>query len=362
MARDDADLVRAARGGDRQAFAALIERQLPLLRATARRAAGNDRELAAEAVQEAVLTALRSLDRLRDDARFGAWLAGIGLNATRHLLRDGRRVLPVDGTELQAQPSDPDQALDDARAAARIRRAIAALPPGQREAVSLFYLDGLTHAEAAAHLGVPPGAVKARLHKARATLRTRLDPLWKEQFAMPDTDLVPMRVADVRRAAGGARHVVVLEEEAGERRLPIWIGPPEATAIAALLERIELPRPGPHHFAAALIQAAGATVREVRISRLADAVFYADVVLGDGAIVDARPSDAIALALTTDAPVRVDAAVLELTAATADAFKAEIGEYESSPDDRRVLAGETRQRLARQAEETRAMAARTARP
>jgi uncharacterized protein len=206
----------------------------------------------------------------------------------------------------------------------------------------------------------PPGAVKARLHKARATLRARLDPLWKEQFAMPDADLVPMRVTDVRRAGGGARHVVVLEEApAGDRRMPIWIGPPEATAIAALLERVELPRPGPHDFAAALVRAAGATVREVRISRLAEAIFYADVVLTDGATVDARPSDAIALALTTGAPVYVDAAVLERTTATAAAFENEIAEYESSPDDRRVLAGETRERLARQTQDTRAMAART---
>jgi uncharacterized protein len=261
-----------------------------------------------------VLTAMLSLDRLRADAKFGAWLAGIGLNATRHLLRDRRPPAPPPLVDDSATAPDLDAELDDARAAARIRRAIATLPPGQRDAVALFYLAGLTHAEAAEHLGVPAGAVKTRLHKARATLRRRLDPLWKEQFAMPDT-LVPMHVADVRRAGGGARHVLLLEADDG-RTLPIWVGPPEATAIAGLLEGVELPRPGPYDFAAALLGATGAAVNEVRISRLADAVFYADVVLGDGATIDARPSDAIALAVRTQSPIFVDDSVLDRAAIT----------------------------------------------
>src|SRR4051812_27864900 len=359
MPPDDLTLVRRARGGDRDAFATLVRRHSGLLRATCRSAAGGDADLAADAAQEAVLTAMLSIERLRDDAKFGAWLAGIGLNATRHLLRDRRSHPAPPLVEDVAAALDLDAELDDARTAARIRRAIAALPPGQRDAVALFYLAGLTHAEAAEHLGVPAGAVKPRLHKARATLRRRLDPLWKEQFAMPDT-LVPMRVADVRRAGGGERHVVLLEAEGEDRRtLPIWVGPPEATAIAGLLEGVELPRPGPYDFAAALLGATRAAVREVRISRLAEAVFYADVVLGDGATVDARPSDAIALALIAGAPLLVDAAVLERTERTADALADDIGEYERSAEDRRVLAAETRERLARQAEELRAVVRRT---
>jgi RNA polymerase sigma-70 factor (ECF subfamily) len=350
MPPDDAALVRRARSGDRAAFAQLVDRHAGLLRATTRRAAGGD-ELAADAAQEAVLTAMLSLDRLRDDAAFGPWLAGIGLNATRHLRRDRRAAAPLPA-ERPADSVDVDQVLDDERAAARIRRAIATLPEGQRDAVALFYLAGLTHAEAAEHLGVPAGAVKTRLHKARATLRRRLDPLWKEQYAMPDT-LVPMHVADVRRAAGGARHVVLLESDDGTQRLPIWVGPPEAVAIAGLLERVELPRPGPYDFAAALLAAGGDAVREVRISRLAGAVFYADVVLEGGATIDARPSDAISLALTAGAPLLADAEVLARTRESEAMYASEIEEFERSTEDRRVLAAETRERLARQAEELR---------
>jgi uncharacterized protein len=352
MPPDDATLVQRARDGDRDAFASLVARHGSLLRATTRRAAP-DSDLAADAAQEAVLTAMLSLDRLRDDAAFGPWLAGIGLNATRHLARERRHATAPGGDDRAAEDIDLDAALDEQRAAARIRRAIATLPPGQRDAVALFYLAGLTHAEAAAHLGVPPSAVKTRLHKARATLRRRLNPLWKEQFSM--SELVPMHVADVRRAAAGARHVLLLEEDEGGdgRTLPIWVGPPEASAIAGLLERVELPRPGPYDFAAALLGATNTTVREVRISRLADAVFYADVVLADGTAIDARPSDAIALALTAQAPLLVEAGVLAQTAEQAGTYADEIAEFEGSTEDRRVLAQETRERLARQAEELR---------
>ena len=104
--------------------------------------------------------------------------------------------------------------------AARVREAIAALPRGQREAVTLYYLAGLTQAEAATHLDIPPGAVKARLHKARAALRVRLEPLRRER-SMP----IEMQVTDVRRA--GDHHILMLE--GAGRDLMIWGARPRPT-------------------------------------------------------------------------------------------------------------------------------------
>ena len=189
-----------------------------------------------------------------------------------------------------------------------MRAAIAALPAGQRAAVALFHLGGLSHAEVAGRLGTRPGAVKTRLHKARGALRRELVDVHREEIAMPTA--VPMSVADVRRPTDRPeRHIVVLEEIGGERRLPIWIGTPEALSLVAALEEVELPRPGPYHFAQALLAAAGGALREVRVSRLADSVFYAIAVLADGSEVDARPSDALTLALVTGAPIAVEPAV-----------------------------------------------------
>jgi RNA polymerase sigma-70 factor (ECF subfamily) len=335
MSVADAVLVRRARGGDRDAFAALVARHHATLVRCCRRMVGGDR--AADAAQDAVVTALLSLDRLRDAERFGAWLVGIGLNACRAMLREPPAIV-ADG---DAAP-DPADVVAGREIAALVRGAIAELPRGQREAVTLYYLAGLTQAEAAAHLGIPPGAVKTRLHKARASLRTRLESLRKE-LELP----LQMQVVDVRRA--GERHILMLE--GGGRTLKIWVGVPEAISVAVLLENVELPRPGTHHLTAALLRAGGSTVREVRINRLAEHTFYADVVLDDGAAVDARPSDGIALALLTGAPILVAESVLAETEQIEPAWAEEHAAADASTDDRRVLADEARHRLAKLREE-----------
>jgi bifunctional DNase/RNase len=234
--------------------------------------------------------------------------------------------------------SDPHEAVEAAEVAARVRRAIAALPAGQREAVTLFYLAGLTQTEAAQHLGIPPGAVKTRLHKARAALRARLEPLRRERSMQ-----VEMQVADIRRA--GERHILMLA--GGGRELKIWIGAAEASAVAVLLEDVELPRPGTHHLTATLLAATGSSVTEVRITRLAESTFYAEVALANGTDVDARPSDAVTLALVTGAPILVDEAVLEQAERPDPEWADERAAAEASTEGREVLAAEVRERLSR---------------
>jgi RNA polymerase sigma factor (sigma-70 family) len=334
----DPDLVRRARGGDRDAFAALIERHYTVLVRSCRRMVGAQR--AADAAQDAVVTAMLSLDRLRRPEAFGSWLVGIGLNACRAQLRGSdplTRARQVRGSD-PLRVADPHESAVASEIGGRVRFAIDSLPKGQREAVTLFYLAGLTQAEAAEHLGIPPGAVKTRLHKARASLRARLEPLRKERSMQ-----VEMQVTDVRRA--GERHILMLE--GGGRELKIWIGAAEASAVAVLLEDVELPRPGTHHLTAALLGAAGASVREVRITRLAEQTFYGEVVLAGGTEVDARPSDAVTLALVTGTPILVDEGVLDQTAQPDPDWADEVTAADASTEDRRVLAAEVRERVSR---------------
>ena len=332
----DADLVRRARGGDRDAFATLIERHHAVLLRSCRRMVGA--QGAADAAQDAVVTAMLSLDRLRRPESFGAWLVGIGLNAGRAQLRGDSPLHTAAPRATADGRLSPLEVVEAAEVAARVRAAIAGLPAGQREAVALYYLAGLTQAEAAEHLGIPPGAVKTRLHKARASLRARLEPLREERSMQ-----IEMQVADVRRA--GERHILMLE--GGGRELMIWVGPPEAVAIAVLLEDVELPRPGTHHLTAALLRATDASVREVRITRLAESTFYAEIVLTDDSVVDARPSDAIALALVTGAPVVVDTAVLDQAERPDPEWADERAAADASTEGRQVLADEARERLSR---------------
>ncbi|MCW3066294.1 MAG: Bifunctional nuclease, partial [Solirubrobacterales bacterium] len=222
----------------------------------------------------------------------------------------------------------------------------AGLPSGQRAAAALFYLADFGHAEVADALGIPVTAVKTRLHKARAALRERLDDLRKETPTM--TDRIPVRVADVRRLAGGGhdRHVVILEALEGERRLPIWVGEPEGVALAVLVEEVEMPRPGTHRFASSLLRAAGGRLREVRVTRLLETMFYAQAVLEDGTEVDARPSDALALALVEGAPILVERAVLDEADRGEPELPAHLTDVLASQTDARVIADETRARIA----------------
>src|SRR5258708_32029226 len=200
---DDAALVGAARAGDRAAFAALIDRHWPLLAGCCRRMLGAG-ELVEEAVQESVVQALLGLDRLREPARFGPWLAGIGLNVCRHLVRErsSRAWSPESALDATADGSaDPQELAEAAEVVARARGAGAALPCGQRDAVTLHYLAGLSQRDAAAALGIEVGAGNGRLHKARLALRRRLVEFQEVPRMIVQTrpDGVEVRVADVLR-------------------------------------------------------------------------------------------------------------------------------------------------------------------
>jgi bifunctional DNase/RNase len=133
-----------------------------------------------------------------------------------------------------------------------------------------------------------------------------------------DRDFLDMPVTDVRRvpAPGQVHYVVLLQEADSGRRLPIWVGREAATEIALRLlgHGSQLARPLGSNLTTSLIQALGGSLREVRIDRLTQGTFHAAVVVDgpQGTVdVDARPSDALALALVVGAPVRADRQVVE---------------------------------------------------
>jgi hypothetical protein len=108
--------------------------------------------------------------------------------------------------------------------------------------------------------------------------------------------------------------VVLLREKEGERMLPIWIGPAEASAIAIALEDMEPQRPLTHDLLLSIIEGLRASVQKVVVTELKDSTFYARIFIrGEGGVatVDARPSDSVALALRARAPIFVANAVFE---------------------------------------------------
>jgi len=118
--------------------------------------------------------------------------------------------------------------------------------------------------------------------------------------------------------------VMILKEEQGERGLPIWIGLLEATAIASKLENIQFPRPMTHDLMKNILDQLGIKIPRIEICDLRDNTYYALITLdldGREIQVDARPSDAVALALRTGAEIYVHEEVLAKSQALAEEAK-----------------------------------------
>ncbi len=108
--------------------------------------------------------------------------------------------------------------------------------------------------------------------------------------------------------------VVILQELEGERVLPIWIGPGEASAIAMRLAEMNFSRPLTHDLLMAVLKGLGGTLERVVISRVSDSTYFAELVIdrdGDVVTIDARPSDSIAVALRSEARIFANDALLE---------------------------------------------------
>lgn len=115
--------------------------------------------------------------------------------------------------------------------------------------------------------------------------------------------MVELELVGVRVELPANQPIVLLKERDGSRYLPIWIGAPEATAIAFALQGVETPRPLTHDLFVATLAALRTSLKEVHVTRLAEGTFFAELHLereGEQTIVSARPSDAIALASRLD--------------------------------------------------------------
>jgi hypothetical protein len=127
-------------------------------------------------------------------------------------------------------------------------------------------------------------------------------------------DQVPMEIIGVRVELPTNTPILLLRERDGSRYLPIWIGTPEATAIALALEGVETARPLTHDLLRTVVEALGADVEQVNVTGLEGGTFFADLILdadGNELTISSRPSDAIALATRTGSPVFASRALLD---------------------------------------------------
>jgi RNA polymerase sigma factor (sigma-70 family) len=342
---DDNDrvLVERVLGGGKAAFGSPIDRHRLAAIAFARRMVGPaDAE---DVVQEALLGAFLNLPKLRDPDRFRAWLMGIVANLGRTRLRRKRegcvqdwlrgRLLP-EFTLQEAEPSA--ELIHETRELHRlIFGAINVLPTEQRDAVRLHYYGGLRLTEIAILLGSPLGTIKARLHHARRRLKDSLlsqlmrSPMPSDEggFSMIEVtveDVVlraPKNEEAQWLASGkdyklGFHRVILLKELSGQRILPIWVGPVEGDFIALAIENLSFERPMTYGLTLQLLEAGQVKIQKVAVTALRDNVYYASMWIQAGGQtheIDARPSDAITLALLGNVSIFVLSETLEQVAA-----------------------------------------------
>jgi bifunctional DNase/RNase len=148
------------------------------------------------------------------------------------------------------------------------------------------------------------------------------------------TRLVEMQIESVRVHMLSNRHVVILKDNEGDRYLPIWIGAWEASAIAMRLQGLAAERPLTHDLFAAALDRLGVRVERVVISELTDETYHARIHLERDGVqveVDARPSDALALAVRAEVSIYAADEVLAQAALAADPDE-EVGEDDGDDD------------------------------
>lgn len=200
----DEALVVTARAGDQAALSVLLARHLPSITLLCRRLAGS--ALADDCAQEALMLAMLRLPQLREPAAFAAWLRGIAMYVCR---RARARVEPYPlPPPFVFDPPAPDDVeaslahtLSTNDLVRVVRAAVRALPAGQRDAITLFYLAGRSYEETADMLGIPVGALKTRLHKGRAGLRHHL-----RLTDAPPPDRIDDRTLSIHESAHAVLH------------------------------------------------------------------------------------------------------------------------------------------------------------
>lgn len=339
---NEEELIAAVRNGDRDAFAELAGRYQTALYRVARQMI-RDEAIVSELVQEALLQAYLSLDRLRHPALFAAWLRGILRNLCQNYLRRQRGyALSIeqlleqwddDDLRLSSSELDPYEQWEAHELSERIQQALASLSPKNQQAVQLFYFDQHSLAEIATQLAVSTNVIKGRLFQARQQLRIQLSPYYVlPNYVLPNANRSRLgssnksvqytqrgnkmvKISKLHAVANemGENYLVYLLDTEKARVLKIWVGTAEGMQIAATLQGESTQRPMTFQFMATTLEKIGAQVAEVRIESLKDFTFYAVVKVRNGKETfeqNARPSDAIGLALYLHAPIFVSEEVM----------------------------------------------------
>jgi len=192
---DESDFLGRLRAGDAEAYEQLVRAHGGRMLAVARRLVRNESD-AQDCVQGAFLNAFQRIDGFEGRATLGTWLHRIVVNAALGRIRTRTRraegsiedLLPefdADGCRIESETAGgslPESVLESAEIGRHVRRCIDGLPEPYRNVLMLRDIEDFTTDEAASSLGIRPGTVKTRLHRARAALKTLLERAQREDI------------------------------------------------------------------------------------------------------------------------------------------------------------------------------------
>ena len=178
-AERERDLIERARGGDRDAFGALVRTHLPGAIRLAMRITRNEAD-AEDIVQDAFLSALRNIDDFELGRPFWPWLARIVANRSLDVVGSKGRQGETLAETIPSDSPNPSQSAERGELMDRVRAVIATMPPRQRLVVEMYELEGASVAEIAQQTGSAAATVRWHLHVGRRTLRAALAHLYGE--------------------------------------------------------------------------------------------------------------------------------------------------------------------------------------
>ncbi len=352
--RTETELVALAQAGDADAFSQLIERTRVIALALAFRLIANP-ETVRDVVQEAILQAFLSLDRLRDTTRFKSWFSGIVLNLCRTWLREqNTRTLSLEALATQWQTGtfssflevpDPSETVEEQELYQLVQERVQGLSSTNRSVIWLFYYEQMSMQEIATQLAISLSAVKNRLHNGRKELRRQLTIAYPER---EHRQQVPSR----KRRRNIMLHVtvhqvvphpsqtfIVLREIHGQHVLPVRLqGREEALLAIHLLDPSQEhllradPSLVPVDFTQQLLLTVQESIEEVQIDALQRHLFYATVRLRRGTRlheIKTKVGVALFVAGSVQCPILVSEALMKEQGTT-------VPSEEATPDQQRA--------------------------
>jgi RNA polymerase sigma factor (sigma-70 family) len=316
-AASEVELINKVLEGDKEAFNRLVRKHYSFCLSKAVQLI-KDKDTAKDLAQNALLEAYFNIHNLRNKHAFKYWIAGIVTTICKNYMRDTGRKFSSLKQYYEALPDSADTTQEE-RTIQIIVKAIGTLDEKYGKIVYAFYYEQKSILDICAEFSLTEASVKIRLHRARKALKRILEQepelkqyqqYFKHQNTMKQVRIIDMILGGVNKESCS----LLLYDEEAFRVLPVIIKKEEAEAMLSSMKNIDFPRPMTFNLIAEIIRTNSLQPEGVYITDIANGVFIAHLKVSTAKEVklyDARPSDAITIAVMFNCPIFVSQKILD---------------------------------------------------